>query len=68
MFENLMRRLGSLEDEHLWAYYIEFYLKREQVLTAYYFLLKWRPASYFPFLSKLKCEARIADFLEKKNV
>lgn len=63
MFENLMRRLGSLGDDQLWSYYIDFYLKRDQVLTAYYYLLKWKPTSYFSMISRLASEGRIESFL-----
>lgn len=54
MFENFMKRLGSLGDEHLWEYYIDFYLKKGQVLRAYYYQTKWKPKSYFSAISKLK--------------
>lgn len=58
-----MKRLGNLGDDQLWSYYIDLYLKKNQVLTAYYYLLKWRPSSYFSIISKLRCEAKIAIFL-----
>lgn len=62
-----MRSLGSLGDTYLWEYYIDFYLKKDQVMIAYFNLLKWRPNSYFSLMSKLKTEAKIIKFLEKAN-
>jgi hypothetical protein len=37
------------------------------VLTAYYYLLKWVPTSFFSIIARLKCEARVIEFLEKEN-
>jgi hypothetical protein len=63
MFENLMKKLGHLGDDKLWSYFIDFYLKKKRVLTAYYYLLKWKPLSYFAIINKLRCEGKIANFL-----
>lgn len=63
MFEKLIKRLGNLGDDQLWSYYIDFYLKKDQVFTAYYYLLKWTPTSYFSIISKWRSEAKIALFL-----
>ena len=63
MFENFIKKLGSLGDENLWEYYIDFHLKKDQVLRAYYYLTKWQPTSYFSMISKMRSEAKIVEFL-----
>lgn len=63
MFENFIKNLGSFGDEYLWEYYIDFHLKKDQVLRAYYYLIKWQPSCYFSIISKIRSEAQIVEFL-----